>query len=80
MWTHVWICISWIGEGKPTEDWSLRHVRYGAIWERRAELVVIGTLTLLTFVSVDYMIWCRGKSRQTIWRLSPTGLSSTVDQ
>ncbi|CAH9116190.1 unnamed protein product [Cuscuta europaea] len=41
--------------GKPTEDWSLRHARYVAIWDRRAELVVTGTPTFVPSVSTDYM-------------------------
>ncbi|CAH9101980.1 unnamed protein product, partial [Cuscuta europaea] len=43
--------------GNPTEDWSLRNIRYVIVWERRAELVVIGTPTLVPSVSVDYMRW-----------------------
>ncbi|CAH9056834.1 unnamed protein product, partial [Cuscuta europaea] len=43
--------------GKPTEDWSLKHVRYVTVWERRAELVVIGTPTFVSSICVGYMIW-----------------------
>ncbi|CAH9095095.1 unnamed protein product [Cuscuta europaea] len=42
---------------KHTEDWALRHVRYVTVSERRAELVVIGTPTLVPSISGDYMGW-----------------------
>ncbi|CAH9083027.1 unnamed protein product [Cuscuta europaea] len=43
--------------GKPTEDWSLRHVRYVTVWERRAELVATRMPTVQPSVSLDYMRW-----------------------
>ncbi|CAH9078269.1 unnamed protein product, partial [Cuscuta europaea] len=43
--------------GKPTEDWSLRHARYLAIWDRRAGIVVTGTSTFVPSVYAEYMRW-----------------------